>query len=196
MHIFFAVCGHCCDIEIDTLQERLQDISSNATLAERKERKELLIDLWLLGDVYGIPRLQNQATQHLAELFVTPSLLLKNDIEYLWSRAPTHEQLKALLVLTLVAKLENGTTTESIDDYDDLAALPGLTAKLYKALHVWMTFEVPVKAKKNKWTKLLHSEAIQTMLRVGETKRQVPVAVKTARAPARPFVPGEIVEID
>lgn len=177
------------------MQERLQDLSPKATPAERKQWKELLIDIWLFGDSYSIPRLQNQAMKQLTTLFVTPSLLVKADIEYIWAREAVSEQIKDLVICTLVAQLETPNAVKSIDHHEDLATLPKFTAKLYKALHLWLTFEVPAKAKKNKWAVMLQSEGIQKALRAVETKR-TPTAAAAGGAPARPFVPGKVIEID
>ncbi|KAK4543003.1 hypothetical protein LTR36_006001 [Oleoguttula mirabilis] len=175
-------------------QERLQGIKAQPTLPERKEWKRLLIDLWLLGDVYDIPRLQNQVMKQLTGLFVTPSLMAKADIEYLWAREPTGEELKDLLVCTLVATLESANAVKTVADYEDLAVLPKFTAKLYTALKLWTEFAVPAKNKKNKWAALLQSEDLQKALRVTETKRKAPP--QAAKALPKPFAPGEIIEID
>ncbi|KAK5119683.1 hypothetical protein LTR85_007259 [Meristemomyces frigidus] len=175
-------------------QGRLQGLGVNPSAADRREWKELLINLWLLGDDYGIPSLQNQAMKQLTGLFVTPYLLNKKDIEDVWSHKPSHEELQGLLICTLVAQLEAPNAAKTIYDYEDLAALPKFMAKLYKALQMWVTFDVPVKAKKNKWVMLLQSERLQKGFLVSEMMRKV--SAQAARAPARPFAPGEIIEID
>ncbi|KAK5132741.1 hypothetical protein LTR08_008707 [Meristemomyces frigidus] len=184
-------------------QDRLQELPLKAPLPERKQIKELLIDLWLFADVYNIYRLQNQAMKHLIHLFATPSLLAEPDIAYIWSRGDgtSTAPLKDLAVCTLVAQLEGPNATKTIADFDELARkLPGFTAKVYKALRFWMEFAVHGNTKKtvNKWHMMLQDEVVRKGLMV-ETKRVGSTGagrVLPERSAPVPFAPGEVIEID
>lgn len=162
----------------------------------------MLIDLWMFADIYGIPKLQNQAMEQLTSLFVTPTLLISSDIEYIWDRATASDALKILAICTLVAQLEAPNAETTIGDYEELSGLPQFMLKLYKALHLWMTFEVPAKLAKKKWALMLQSDKMQKGLRVTEVQRGIagglPAArgVQAAEGAVRPFTPGEIIEID
>lgn len=169
-----------------------------------------MIDLWLFAHTYDIPRLQNQAMKQLTLLYATPGLLTKDDLKYVWrhlGEPGVGEPLKDLLVLVLVAKLEAPNSTKKVENYEDMAGLTGFMGKLYRALHDWLSFEVPVRQKGKKWGLLLQSAEVQEALKVEEKSEVSDLGAGVGRGNRsragcagrqvpKPFAPGEIIEID
>ncbi|KAK4554658.1 hypothetical protein LTR86_008160 [Recurvomyces mirabilis] len=165
----------------------------------RTQFKELMIDLWLFANDYTIPALQNQVMRQLMSnsIFGMPSQLSKEDIEYVWSRYSTGglEHLKNLLVLTLVAQVEARDSGKTIDDYEDLGALPDFMCMLYKAQKDWYAYQLPARYK-NKWTTMLRSEKVKAVFMVEEKVGIVASAPTVAKKKPIGFVQGEVIVID
>ncbi|KAK5723618.1 hypothetical protein LTR15_005317 [Elasticomyces elasticus] len=163
----------------------------------RKEWKELMIDTWIFGHNFDIAELQNDAMEQLIShaIFGRPTMLEKVDITYIWERLGDQGgKLKNLIVIVLVAQLEMPGATKTIEQFADLAALPGFMTRMYKSLKMWEEFEVPKKQVKKKWRLLLESETVVSAINV-EVKERVPVVIAKRPAPV-PFLPGEIIELD
>ena len=169
----------------------MQPLKAKPTADEKKQHKELLIDLWMLGDTYGVAKMQNEAMHALTELFASGLVLTVEDVNYIYNRAHgVDSALRQLAVLRSVAQLESPANKKhSIIDYEKLAAQPGFLAKMYEAVKMWMAFDTG--PKKNKWTLFAAQAQVQRMLRVPEPTMPVQEA-----AAVKTFTPGEVIELD
>ena len=160
-------------------QDRLQPLHTNATVIERKQHKNKLMDLWLFCARYDIPKLQNLALQALYTLF--PQLLEKEDIKYAWARSPFGASgLKWLVVYAMVAKIEEGNA--NIDSYAELAGEEGFMVMVYEALKQWASCDMPKTPKKGraktKWMVMCESEDVREVLLVDEATKPTPATPK------------------
>lgn len=107
----------------------------------------LLIDLWIFGEKYGIPAIQNEAIEHLAQVLTThPHLLTREDVEYILTRTPVEQEsnpLKHLLVITIIFLLEVGAKGSNADAglkaYEQCAqGFPGFMSLMLKWQRAWL----------------------------------------------------------
>lgn len=185
-------------------QERLQSLRPSASLADHKEWKNTLIDLWIFAARYNIPKLQNQTMRALIALFNTPHLLTKEDIRYIWARTQNLTgALRGLAALVIVVQVEGSGGRKRIWDFEDLAGLEGLLGRVYTALGKWLTFEMPKlpkEDKRRKWQLFMLADDTRNALMVEETARVVTKPQvdggRTGDRGFRGFAPGEVIEID
>ncbi|KAK5118795.1 hypothetical protein LTR62_000004 [Meristemomyces frigidus] len=100
-----------------------------------------------------------------------------------------------LLVFSLVAQLESEETTTNIEDYQDLAFLPGFMPKLLKAQRHWMRFEPMADVQGDKWIEVLQGAGVRKAIVVEEKAWSVPVAQEEKVKPWG-FAAGELIVID
>ena len=197
-------------LRLPTLAERayaIANISHQVSITEiapktATDAKDLFIKLWIFADEYSVARLQNEVMESLVDLLAEPFLLATQDVEYIWSRkSRTIIPLKNLAACTLVAQLEQPNTTVTINKFDTLThESPGLSAKMYKALRIWMECVVRLRASKNVniWEEILQTKEVHDALMVNVKKRKLPpvAGVMPAMRPApKPFAPGEVVDM-